>query len=108
MWFFVAACFVALSLLPLGSGGHDPYPWGACSVLWLIAAAATVPGVIRINTVEGLTFNRAQGLALQWRSRFGRRRETRLPLKPYDTVFVTTWLQKHDRTGNISRWYALE
>jgi len=108
LWFFVAFCILLLSLLPLGSDRRDPYPWGACAVVWLFAAAAGLAGAVVLTTSRGITFDRKKGLVVQWRIRFGRRREQRCSLKAFDQLRVTTYLRKHSRSGTISRWYDHE
>ena len=79
LWFFVAGCIVALTLLPLGAEKRDPYPWGPCAIAWTIAAVAVFGGVDTLNRMKAVTFNREKGAVILWSVFFGRRHERRIP-----------------------------
>jgi len=106
LWFFVAGCIVALTLLPLGAEKRDPYPWGPSAIAWMIAAVAVVGGVATLNRMKAVTFNRERGIVIFWSVFFGRRHERRIPLSGFTQVGVRTWIQT-GRNG-IGRCYDLD
>lgn len=108
LWFAVAGGVFLISLLPLGAERRDPYPWGACSVVWLLSGASGFAGLVVLKTSKGISFDRKKGTVVEWRERFGRRTERRHPLGAFDRLQIRTWLSRHSRTRVISRWYDLE
>ena len=106
MWFFAAACIVALTLLPLGGEKRDPYPWGFGAIAWTIAAVVVFGGVATLNRMKAVTLNREKGTVIFWSVFFGRRSERRIPLSGFTQVGVRTWIQT-SRSG-IGRCYDLD
>ena len=90
LWFFVAGCIVALTLLPLGAEKRDPYPWGPSAIAWTIAAVVVFGGVTTLNRMKAVTFNREKGAVILWSVFFGRRHERRIPLSGFTQEGVRT------------------
>jgi len=107
LWFIVAGLICLLTTLPLLAERRDPYPWGACSVAWLIAAGFASAGAVVVNRRKGMVFDRRKGVVILWTALFGRRRERRFPLNAY-TTFVVKTSTGTGRAGNRFRWYALQ
>lgn len=101
----------ALSSMPLLAIKRDSlFFWGLAILGWGICAAAMGRMMFQLVTDRGIVFDRGRGTALVWRTRLGRRRETLHDLKSFESLHLSTWMQRVEgtRRGYMSRAYAVE